>query len=251
MPRKSRKDLETCFFHIIVQGINKLYVFDKKEDVEKYIYLVKKYSNLHNLAIISYCIMNNHAHFLIYTESVTNMSKAMQKANTVYAKYYNKKENRTGYLFRNRYVSQPIFNESHLFRCMTYIHKNPIKAKIVDRIENYKYSSYNDYRNKKGIINNEVLQLVFGTSKDYLETFIEIHKMEDIGDVDEILDDYSYCDEVINKYKNIYNIENLSYKDETLKELTIELKTKCKLSLREIATKLGKNKDLLSRMLRK
>lgn len=57
---------------------------------------------------MAYCIMNNHVHLLVYSEEVQKLSKMMQKINTAYAKYYNECNERVGYVFRDRYLSQPI-----------------------------------------------------------------------------------------------------------------------------------------------
>jgi len=251
MPRTARKNLETCFFHIIVQGINKEYIFQKDEYKKKYLFLIQKYSALDNVKLISYCIMSNHAHFLIYTEDINSMSKMMLKINTIYAKYYNDIENRVGYLFRDRYVSQSIINEHHLFRCLAYVHNNPVKAGIISKMEQYKYSSYNDYQNKCGIVTDEILRLVFGSPYKYMDMFMQIHESLDIDCVLDIEEDnYIYAD-IIKKYNDLVSIDKLNYKDGLLKSLVIDLNTKAGLSIRETAKRLNKNKDMLIRMLKK
>ena len=60
--------------------------------------------------------------------------------------YYNKKYNRVGYVFRNRYKKQVLYSEKQLYTCINYIHNNPVKAKICRFPHEYKYSSYNRYR---------------------------------------------------------------------------------------------------------
>jgi len=251
MPRMPRNFLETSFFHIIVQGINKEYIFQKEEYMQKYLFLIEKYSVLHKIKFIAYCIMNNHAHFLIYTENINDMSRMMLKVNSIYAKYYNELEDRVGYLFRDRYVSQPIMNEQHLFRCLAYIHNNPVKAAIVDNIYQYKYSSYKDYQNNCGIVNKEILTLVFGSSDKYMDMFKEIHKLQCIDDVLDIKENNYTYDDIIKKYNDMIPIDKLTYKDDILKNLVIDLNTKADLSIRKIAKRLNKNKDMIIRMLKK
>ena len=73
MPRIARNSFCTSFFHVIVQGINKEYIFDKKEYIEKYLELIGKYNKEYNIEILAYCIMNNHAHLLIYSEDCKEM----------------------------------------------------------------------------------------------------------------------------------------------------------------------------------
>ena len=88
MPRIARKDSQSKFYHIMVQGINKEYIFNKKEDMKKYQRLIKEKLENSNIMILAYCIMNNHAHFLIYCEDEIYLSKYMQRLNTSYAHVY-------------------------------------------------------------------------------------------------------------------------------------------------------------------
>ena len=74
MPRISRKNLETSFFHVMVQGIKKEYIFNQKIAIKKYIELLQTEKEKFNLQILAYCVMNNHAHLLIYTEKIEEMS---------------------------------------------------------------------------------------------------------------------------------------------------------------------------------
>ena len=110
MPRIARKDYNTSFFHIMVQGIRKEYIFNTDEDKEKYINIMAKYLDKYSIKIIAYCIMNNHAHILVYYENVKEISEYMRSVNTMYAIYYSKRYKREGYVFRNRYRAEPIYN---------------------------------------------------------------------------------------------------------------------------------------------
>ena len=62
-----------------------------------------------------------------------------------YAKYYNKTQNRVGFVFRNRFDSKTIYNQEYLLQCIKYIHMNPVKSKVVKAEEEYEYSSYRNY----------------------------------------------------------------------------------------------------------
>ena len=122
MSRKPRKTNESSLFHVIVQGIEKKYIFSNEQYMKKYFSLVVEKSSKHDVTILAYCIMSNHAHFLIYSPKITNMSDFMRDVNTGFGIYYNKKEKRVGYVFRDRFVSQPITNIRYLYNCISYIH---------------------------------------------------------------------------------------------------------------------------------
>lgn len=237
MPRKPRKSYETCFFHVIVQGINREYIFNKKEYIEEYFKLLNKKADERDVKICAYCLMNNHAHFLIYVDNVERLGRCMKSVNTSYAKFYNKKEERVGYVFRDRYLSEPIMNERQLFNCIAYIHYNPVKAKMVSKLEDYQFSSYMDYIEKKGIVTDEKLELVFGSPHNYLNLFHFIHYgIDDCLEIEELVD--------IPRYQNL----NKKDKFEILEKAT-ELK-RLKLSNRKIAEVLGVDRNRINKILK-
>ena len=149
MPRLPRKSHESSFFHIIVQGIKKEYIFNKDILIKKYIELLSSAIKDYKIQILAYCIMSNHAHILLYTEKISEMSSYMHNVNQKFAQFYNHiNEERVGYVFRDRYKSEPIFTENSLIRCIRYIHNNPVKANMVKSAKDYKYSSYHNYCNQ-------------------------------------------------------------------------------------------------------
>ena len=91
MPRNSRKSIQTEYLHVMTQGINKSYIFQKDEDIKYYIKIMYEINKEYNIQIVAYCIMSNHAHILVKIENIENLSKYMQRINTKYGKYYNKK----------------------------------------------------------------------------------------------------------------------------------------------------------------
>lgn len=173
MPRKSRKTIDCPFLHNMVQGINKEYIFENKNQKKKYIYLMKKFSKKNDVIIIAYCVMDNHAHILTHSENVNNVSKFMKEINSEYGREYNKAQNRVGYVFRDRFKSKTIYSQEYLLKCIKYIHMNPVKAKITIKEEDYEFSSYSSYLNNNEIDSN-ILKLVFNSEKNYLEKFKNI-----------------------------------------------------------------------------
>ena len=127
--------------------------------------------------IIAYCIMDNHVHMILNTEKKEEMSRFMKQINTTYAQFYNKVKDRVGYVFRDRYLSKPIFSELQLQRCIVYIHKNPVVAEMVNSEKEYKFSSYNEYLhpiNENNLISKNAINLAFGTNE--INKFIEQYK---------------------------------------------------------------------------
>lgn len=201
MPRLSRKDLNSNFFHVIAQGINKEYIFKNEQYINEYKKLLKKYSKEDNVNILAYCIMNNHVHLLIYVENTLSMSKFMQHTNSKYGNYYNYKENRVGFVFRNRFLSEPIFDKNYLLNCIVYIHNNPVKARMVLNAKDYMFSScrfYECYENDC-LISNAILGKIF--SDLYFDCKEKIYFFMDIDNkIEEMLN------EIINDFLIYYNI---------------------------------------------
>lgn len=146
MARIARRYNNASFFHVIVQGIGKEEIFFKERYKNEYLKLMIEKSNKANIDIICYCIMNNHAHFILHVADINELSEIMQKTNSVYARYYNYMENgRVGYVFKGRFLSKAINNRRYLINCVKYIHNNPVKARIIKHCAEYKFSSYNSY----------------------------------------------------------------------------------------------------------
>lgn len=178
MPRKGRYLLNGKLCHYIVQGINKEYIFEEKDDKNKYLSLLKKYYKKYKIDVICYCIMDNHTHLILYSDNINNISEFMRIVNSLYAMYYNKRRNRVGYVFRDRYKSVLILDRRQLLRCIKYIHMNPVKANIVKNESEYEYSSYKDYINNSGFLNQRILDFLFLKSQDYIEKFKEIEYID-------------------------------------------------------------------------
>ena len=142
MPRSPRNYLNTSFFHVMSQGINKEFIFNNAVDIKFYIKNMYEIKDKYHIEIIAYCIMNNHTHLLIKTSIIKNLSQYMHCLNTKYGLYYNKKYNRFGYVFRDRYKAEGIYSEKQLYHCIKYIFNNPVKAGICNKAEEYEFSNY-------------------------------------------------------------------------------------------------------------
>ena len=165
MSRQARNQLKTNLFHIMVQGINKSYIFNDSIDIKYYIKLLYEFNSQHNIQIIAYCVMNNHTHILIKCEKINELSKYMKMVNVKFSRYYNKKHNRVGYVFRDRFKSQGIYSEKHMYNCIRYIYENPVKAGICKKPEEYPYSNYS-INKKIDIYNNEDNWAFIDTEED-------------------------------------------------------------------------------------
>lgn len=154
MPRRARRESATGFYHIVSRGLDRENIFGEKREKTRFLNLLKDNLKDCNIEIYAYCVMSNHFHLLAKAEKEI-MPIFMAKVLGRYAKYYNYKHNRTGYVFENRYNTQCIEDERYFWSCLRYIHMNPVKAKICSNIMQYEHSSMREYTGKRK--NREVL----------------------------------------------------------------------------------------------
>ncbi len=153
MARTAREKSETGIYHVMLRGIDKRNIFLKDSDYEKFIEYIKKVKEKTEFMVYAYCLMTNHVHMLLKTETV-EIGDIIRRITVGYAQYHNIKNGRTGHLFQNRFKSEPVNTDEYFLVVLRYIHQNPIKAGMVEKIEDYKWSSYNAYITKDPLINS-------------------------------------------------------------------------------------------------
>lgn len=144
MPRCAREKSESGIYHVIVRGINRQDIFHDEEDYSQYLEAIKRAKSIGKFEIYGYCLMSNHVHLLLH-EKEEPMAFLMKRIGVSYAWWYNKKYDRAGHLFQDRYKSETVENDEYLLSVLRYIHKNPVKAQMVLKPEQYKWSSCKTY----------------------------------------------------------------------------------------------------------
>lgn len=145
MPRHAREKGIDCTYHIIVRSISEVKLFDDYKDKDKYLTIMKKYKDLYRFKVYSYCLMDNHAHFEVYSNGA-DISRIMHGINFTYAQYYNYRHGRHGHLFQDRFKSNIVDTERYLISLSGYIHNNPRKIRrYAESREVYPYSSLGIY----------------------------------------------------------------------------------------------------------
>ncbi|MDN3547086.1 transposase [Mucilaginibacter aquaedulcis] len=168
------------YYHLYNRGNNKEHIFFENEN---YSYFLNQFKNyvLPFSEVYAYCLMPNHFHLFIKINDKILFEKGIKNFLISYSKSINKKYNRVGSLFQGRYKVTEITSNSYFTRIITYIHQNPVAAKLIINMEDYKYSSYAAYISEKETLLNkqEVLDWFGG-----LNSFIDSHKI--IQDANEI-----------------------------------------------------------------
>ena len=144
MPRQARLDIPGALHHIMVRGIDKTKIFDDDEDKAKFIERLGQNVIEGKGSVFAWVVMDNHAHIL-FKSGRDGISATMRKQLTWYAQYYNRRCNRTGHLFENRYKSVLCDEGNYLLALVRYIHLNPVRAKIVatvEQLDSYPWSGH-------------------------------------------------------------------------------------------------------------
>jgi len=144
MGRPLRVEYAGALYHITSRGNERKKIFLEGGDRKKFLGILEDYHDRYGILIHSYVLMDNHYHLILETPK-GNLLKVMHGLNGGYTGYFNRKYGRSGHLFQGRYKGIIIDKDSYLIPLSRYVHLNPVRAKIVERPEHYRWSSYLGY----------------------------------------------------------------------------------------------------------
>ena len=201
------------YYHVLNRGFEKRRIVDDDSDRLRFVHSLYVFNdrnyvdsnhrirNFHKPAserdilvyIHAWCLMDNHYHLLLspVDDDLKNLSMFMKKLNMGYAKYYNERHDRSGYLWQGRYKKVVIENNAHFIYIPYYIHLNPLDKKYpewrsgtisknrvrsaLSDLHSYRWSSFQDYSNQKNfpsLLYNKVLSKIVPSQSKELEKTI-------------------------------------------------------------------------------
>ena len=144
MSRPLRIQFPDAWYHVMNRGRRGDLIFKNKGDYHAFIDLLRDCTEMWNIRVVAYCLMGTHYHILLQTPD-GNLSRCMRHINGVYTQNFNRSHGLDGHLFRGRYKSILVDSDAYLLELLRYIHRNPIEAGIVDRLDSYQWSSHKGY----------------------------------------------------------------------------------------------------------
>jgi putative transposase len=141
MARPLRIEYPGAVYHITNRGNDKKAVFKDDEDRETFLRILAHVNKRYHWLCHAYCLMDNHYHLMIETPD-GNLSLGMRQLNGVYTQARNKRHNKTGHLFQGRYKAILIQKDTHLLEVCRYVVLNPVRARMVEHPEDWRWSSY-------------------------------------------------------------------------------------------------------------
>lgn len=181
MPRTARIKNYNSIFHVMCRSISEVTLFRDKKDKYRYLEILKKYQAMFSFKIYCYCLMDSHCHIAIDVNGA-DISKIFHGVNQSYAHYFNKKYNRHGHVFQDRFKSKIINKDSYLINLSGYIHANPLSIKKYrNSAEGYPFSSLGIYlgihKDNLNLINSEFIMSYFSDKKvDSKKLYLEFVK---------------------------------------------------------------------------
>ncbi|MGI5926737.1 MAG: REP-associated tyrosine transposase, partial [Thermacetogeniaceae bacterium] len=250
MPRAPRKRSVNGIYHIIMRGINRQSIFEDDEDCTKFIQTLQRYKKVCGYELYAYCLMGNHLHMLLM-EGKESIEQIMRRICGSYVFWYNQKYGRVGYLFQDRYMSEPVDDDKYFLTVLRYIYQNPVKAGLVTSVEDYPWSNYKEYTKRNGREIEFVLGM-FSTNRDEaMKSFIEYVNKPNNDECLEISNKRKITDEearsIIRKLCKIDPIDLQKLDMSTRKAYLSKIKKESCISIRQIERITGINRGIIFR----
>ncbi|MEX2287019.1 MAG: transposase [Planctomycetaceae bacterium] len=141
MPRTARASQGGYCYHVINRGNGRAKVFRKHGDFESFMTLLTEACERVEMRLVSFCLMPNHFHLALWPRHDGDLSRFMQWLLTAHVRRYHQHYRTSGHVWQGRFKAFPIQQDEHLLTVLRYIERNPVRAKLVARAEDWGWSS--------------------------------------------------------------------------------------------------------------
>ena len=139
--RIPRIDVAGYPMHLVQRGVNRARVFRDDADREGYLRDFARCAGKHGLRLHGYALMDNHVHLLVGADATGAAGATMRALGALFGRRYNARHGRTGHLWEARFRSFLVDTDRYLLQCLAYVERNPVRAGIVARAEDFRWSS--------------------------------------------------------------------------------------------------------------
>ncbi|HMB95961.1 MAG TPA: transposase, partial [Tepidisphaeraceae bacterium] len=142
MPRTARAAIGGCVYHVLNRGNNRQRIFRKPADFAAFVQLLIDGKQHADVDLLAYCLMNNHFHLALIPRRDRDLAAYLSWVTNTHVKRYRAHyPDTSGHLYQGRYKSFVVEEDSHLLSLLRYIEANPLRAKLVDRAQDWRWSS--------------------------------------------------------------------------------------------------------------
>lgn len=184
MPRIARIVVPNFPYHITQRGNYRQNIFEDDEDRLKYLSWIDEYCKKYHLLLFAYCLMDNHVHFIVAPQKEESLARVFSTAHMRYSQYFNKKQRASGHLWQGRFYSC-VLDEPYLMAAIRYVEKNPVRARIVEKAWQWKWSSTEAHMGKSnGMIHLENITNLIDVSTDSWKQYLDSEENEkEVNDI--------------------------------------------------------------------
>lgn len=159
MSRRARGVSGSGIYHVMLRGVNRDVIFLEDEDRERFLFALKAARDASEYKILAYCLMDNHVH-LVLRSGIEPIGCTVRRFGVRYAGWFNRKYDRVGHLFQDRFKSVPVDDDAHLITLLRYVWNNPVEAGLVEHPEEYHWSSRRFFGGSSNLIDSEELEVL-------------------------------------------------------------------------------------------
>ena len=141
MPRTARASVGGWVYHVLNRGNGRADVFHKPEDFAAFVALFEPACERLSMRILGWCLLPNHFHLILWPHGDGDLSRWMQWLLTSHVRRYHRDYGGSGHVWQGRFKAFPIQQDEHLLTVLRYVERNPLRAKLVRRSENWPWSS--------------------------------------------------------------------------------------------------------------
>ena len=158
MPYRDEIFAQGQYYHVYNRGAGRGQIFFNDGNYEYLLRLVQRYYQKYGATVIAYCLMPNHYHFLLRQETDEPLSTFVGVLFNAYTQALNTQQGRTGTLFEGRFRHKCVDKWEYLIILCRYIHRNPVKAQLVSRPDDWLYSNFQEWI---GLRDGELIDRIF------------------------------------------------------------------------------------------
>ena len=169
MARIARIVIPNYPHHIIHRGNRREKVFFSDEDKKAYLCMLNKQAKESGIEFWAYCLMDNHVHFIAVPKREESFAKGFAQTHKLYTRRINYRKNWRGHLWEGRFKSC-VLSEQHLYSAIRYVERNPVRAGIVKKAEDYAWSSAKAhiYKKRDEVLSDNFVVNEISDWKEYL-----------------------------------------------------------------------------------
>jgi putative transposase len=141
MARLKRLQIPGLIRHVVARGNGRMRIFLDDADFREFTHTLGEVVERYQVHCWNYCIMPNHYHVTLQP-TLPNLSTALRCLNGVYAQWWNRRHAQVGHVFQGRFRDHIVDGQDYLMALTRYVAMNPVRAGLVERPEDWPWSSY-------------------------------------------------------------------------------------------------------------